>query len=287
MAWTSVLNGVSTEAQQVALKSLIGEISASPTANTVLARLKLVHENVAGLRGAANSDLTTLESAIGAFKDSFDVRDIASDAKLELVRLLLESIDNKDFATQQTLEQFRSEFAGRDLATGATLVQLLEKTSTPVVQQVEAGLIFNASVYFDGIGGSLSSDQPVARIENPIGSGKIIYISKLTIASSIGQWYRVIEDAVLDSPTVEANAIKSWNRGSAAASAAVIESDTTAPASGTPWDARIRIPSSLGTGSFQLPPLILPEGKAFVIAGDSSATQTTSFFVDYLEVPAA
>jgi hypothetical protein len=51
--------------------------------------------------------------------------DFATEAKLEAVRVLLASLDGKDFATQATLDAFLTAFNGEDFASQATLQALL------------------------------------------------------------------------------------------------------------------------------------------------------------------
>lgn len=116
------------------LESLIGEISTSPTANTVMDRLKQIESIINTLESKDFATQTTL--------NSINNKDFATEATLS-------NINSKDFATETTLNNI-------DFATETTLGEIVKDT-----QDLNINTDVNASI-FDSTEISVSKCEEIA-----------------------------------------------------------------------------------------------------------------------------
>lgn len=137
-------------------------------------------------------------------------------------------------------------------------------------------------------GGSLSSDQFVVRLNNPADSGKDIWVGSVFINTDVGQEFRFIRNADLNSPNTIVNPSRNLNFAFPDTTVITLEADTTEPDTGDDWPGRFRV--SGGVGQLELsngdgaPIVVLPPGNSIVIAGSSSAAQNTGVQVTYAEL---
>lgn len=187
--------------QEAVWTARIGEVSATPTANTVLGRLKDIDDSIASLSGTDFATETTLASleakAATETKQDNQITELqAINTELDGQSTTLTSLDGKDFATQTTLAALLTELqakadlsetqpvsaASLPLPTGAateTTLALLEGKDF-ATQTTLAALLTELEGKAD-----LSETQPVSAASLPLPTGAATEASLAAQAADI------------------------------------------------------------------------------------------------------
>lgn len=136
------------------------------------------------------------------------------------------------------------------------------------------------------VGGLASTDRPVFRLLNPATSTKLVYITKITIYSTIAQQVKYNEDGtiIVDGTIVPHN----LNRALATPPAAVAEltHGKSGITGGTDWPNESRVdPVAPLTLDFSQAPIPLGPGKAFLARGSTGESQTFTVNAFWFEDP--
>lgn len=185
---TDLLEGLAIEQRQLELLQSVGEVSATPTPNTILDRLKSIYEAVDGLEISLdevnlNTDqveqlITLTNQAIANLQTSNEThsdeeQQLLSDLK-NLVTAFNLAFDNRDLAKDSTLLAFKAEAKAEADETQA-LIGEVQETPTPNT------LLARVKEINDTL---LSQDVPSRKDENNSTN------TPLTVAGSnfVGQW---------------------------------------------------------------------------------------------------
>lgn len=154
-------------------------------------------------------------------------------------------------------------------------------TANAMAERVGEGKFFIGGAAIT-LGGALSSARATFQLKNPATSGKVIYVVRATIYSSVAQQIIYEDGATMTTPS--AVTPRNMNLGSTATSIAEMSHSSEAPTGGVEWPNQSRVNNTEGL-HLDFPPLIVPPGKSLTIRGTDSNSQTFTANAYWFEEP--